>query len=247
MGWQHLGAAAVDRRAARDLQHAIDGKGRQSGFVVDENEAVPPVERRRGGGPVRFSCLPVDGDDAVHGVHHRLLVGLLDPGGIRETVNAVVGPGRGDRFVLASWIPRHGTTPALHVELYSRGGNGLKDNMPSNSAKSLRSDSREKVPERRIAMVAFPGVTLLDLSGPAQVFAELQEIELPSAGYALSYLSSVGGLLPTDVGIMIDTAPIASVRPDQVDTLIVPGGPGIWALRQDACLMTWITRTLPNA
>ena len=73
-------------------------------------------------------------------------------------------------------------------------------------------------------MVAFPGVTLLDLSGPAQVFAELQEIELPAAGYALTYLSSAGGLVPTDVGIMIDTAPIASLPPDQVDTLIVPGG-----------------------
>ncbi len=96
-------------------------------------------------------------------------------------------------------------------------------------------------------MVAFPGVTLLDMSGPAQVFAELQEIELPAAGYALSYLSRAGGLVPTDVGIMIDTAPIASVSPDQVDTLVVPGGPGIWDLRQDAALMNWISRTLPKA
>jgi len=47
-------------------------------------------------------------------------------------------------------------------------------------------------------------VTLLDISGPAQVFAELQEIELPSATYSLSYLSTSGGLVPTDVGMMID-------------------------------------------
>src|SRR6266568_8437851 len=247
MGWQHFGAAAVDGRAARDLQHAIDRKGRQSRAVTDENEAVLLVERRRGGGPVRFSCLPVNGDDAVHGVHHRLLVDLLDPGGVRETVNAVVGPGRGDRFVLASWIPRHGATPALHVELYSRVGNGLKDNMPSNSAKSLRPDPREKVSARRIAMVAFPGVTLLDLSGPAQVFAELQEIELPSATYSLSYLSTAGGLVPTDVGMMIDTVPISSVRPNQIDTLVIPGGPGIWELRQDGILMDWISQVLPKA
>ena len=50
------------------------------------------------------------------------------------------------------------------------------------------------------------------LLGPAQVFAELQEIELPSATYSLSYLSTSGGLVPTDVGMMIDTAPISSVR-----------------------------------
>ena len=48
----------------------------------------------------------------------------------------------------------------------------------------------QKVPEKRVlAVVAFPGVTLLDISGPAQVFAELSEIELPSQSYALTYVS----------------------------------------------------------
>jgi transcriptional regulator GlxA family with amidase domain len=119
--------------------------------------------------------------------------------------------------------------------------------MPSKSAKTRRPELREKLPDRRVAIVAFPGVTLLDISGPAQVFAELHEIELPAAGYALSYLSTSGGLVPTDVGMMIDTAPIGSIKPQQVDTLIIPGGPGIWALRQDDVLMKWITQALPKA
>ena len=119
--------------------------------------------------------------------------------------------------------------------------------MPSKSAKSQRPELREKLPGRRIAIIAFPGVTLLDISGPAQVFAELQEIELPAAGYALSYLSTSGGLVTTDVGMMVDTAPIASIKPQQVDTLIIPGGPGIWALRQDDVLMKWIMQALPKA
>ena len=84
--------------------------------------------------------------------------------------------------------------------------------MPSKSAKSRQPGSREKATARRIAIVTFPGVTLLDISGPAQVFAELQVIEPPSAGYSLSYLSTSGGLVPTDVGMMIDTAPISGVR-----------------------------------
>ena len=71
--------------------------------------------------------------------------------------------------------------------------------MPSKSAKSRRADLREKTSAKRIAIVAFPGVTLLDISGPAQVFAELQEIELSSASYSLSYLSTSGGLVQTDV------------------------------------------------
>ena len=119
--------------------------------------------------------------------------------------------------------------------------------MPSKSAKSRRADLREKTSAKRIAIVAFPGVTLLDISGPAQVFAELQGIEVPSTSYSLSYLSTSGGLVPTDVGMMVDTAPISSVRPHQVDTLVIPGGPGIWELRQDSVLMDWICQVLPKA
>jgi transcriptional regulator GlxA family with amidase domain len=47
--------------------------------------------------------------------------------------------------------------------------------------------------------------------------------------------------------MMIDTAPISSVRPNQVDTLVIPGGPGIWELRQDGILMDWISQVLPKA
>ncbi len=112
--------------------------------------------------------------------------------------------------------------------------------MPSKSAKPRRVNLSEQPSIRRIPIVAFPGVTLLDISGPAQVFAELAAIELPAPGYSLSYLSTSGGLVLTDVGMMIDTAPIDSVRPDQVDTLVIPGGPGVWELRQDAELMHWI-------
>jgi transcriptional regulator GlxA family with amidase domain len=119
--------------------------------------------------------------------------------------------------------------------------------MPSKSAKPHRINPGEQASTRRIAIVTFPGVTLLDISGPAQVFAELEAIELPAPGYSLSYLSTSGGLVPTDVGIMIDTAPIASIRTDQVDTLVIPGGPGIWEMRKDAALMKWISQALPKA
>src|ERR1700730_17910755 len=114
-----------------------------------------------------------------------------------------------------SWLPGFRNMAAFQLskaELYRRVGNGLKDNMPSNSAKSRRPDLREKSSARRIAIVAFPGVTLLDISGPAQVFAELQEIELSSASYSLSYLSTSGGLVPTGVGVMADTTPRAGIR-----------------------------------
>jgi transcriptional regulator GlxA family with amidase domain len=119
--------------------------------------------------------------------------------------------------------------------------------MPSKSAKPRHVDLSERASTRRIAIVAFPGVTMLDISGPAQVFAELEAIELPAPGYSLSYLSTSGGLVPTDVGMMIDTVPIGSLPPHQVDTLLIPGGPGIWEMRKDAALMKWISQALPKA
>ena len=119
--------------------------------------------------------------------------------------------------------------------------------MPSKSAKLRRVNLGEQARPRRVAIIAFPGVTLLDISGPAQVFAELEAIELPAPGYSLSYLSTSGGLVPTDVRMMIDTLPISSVRPNQVDTLVIPGGPGIWEMRKDAALMKWIAQALPKA
>ena len=119
--------------------------------------------------------------------------------------------------------------------------------MPSKTAKPPRPEPRDRKATRRIAIVAFPGVTLLDISGPAQVFAELEAIELPGPDYSLSYLSTSGGLVPTDVGMMIDTAPITSIAPAEVDTLVIPGGPGIWKIRNDAALMDWIAQALPEA
>ena len=50
--------------------------------------------------------------------------------------------------------------------------------MPSNSARSRHMPLHDEVATRRIAIIVFPGVTLLDISGPAQVFAELKEMLL---------------------------------------------------------------------
>ena len=138
-------------------------------------------------------------------------------------------------------------TPLSRVIYTGAASNGLKDNMPSKSAKPRRPDLREKASARRVAIVAFPGVTLLDISGPAQVFAELQEIELPSASYSLSYLSTSGGLVPTDVGMMIDTAPIeASGRTRSIRSSF-RAARASGSCGRTPVLMKWIVETLPKA
>ena len=96
---------------------------------------------------MRLGCLPVDGDDAVHRVHQRLLVGCRRRlRGIGKAVDRVIGPGRGDGLVLAAQISRHGRHSSVPASSYTgASANGLKDNMPSKSAKARRPELRRKV------------------------------------------------------------------------------------------------------
>src|SRR5882757_6883274 len=98
---------------------------------------------------MRLGRFPVDGDDAVHGVHQRLLVGDRKARCIRKTIDSVVRPGRFDRLILAAQISWHCRTPVTQPELYRRASNGLKDNMPSKSAKARRPGPREAASMRR--------------------------------------------------------------------------------------------------
>lgn len=72
----------------------------------------------------------------------------------------------------------------------------------------------------RVAFLVFDGVKMLDVAGPAEVFAEANRL---GANYSLRYVSSAGAAVTTSIGLPL------SVNGDidqlaGVDTLIVPGG-----------------------
>ena len=194
---------------------------------------------------MRLGRLPIDGDDAVHRVHQRLLVGSSDAGCIRKAVDRVASPGRVDRPILAAQISQHGRTPAVHRELYRRASNGLKDNMPSKSAKSRRVRSARASVDAAHRHRRLSG---RDAAGHLRVRRRCSRNWRRSScrrrAIRCPICPASGGLVPTDVGMMIDTAPIQSVRPHQVDTLVIPGGPGIWEIRKDAALMKWISQAV---
>ncbi|KAB2902963.1 MAG: helix-turn-helix domain-containing protein [Burkholderiaceae bacterium] len=84
-------------------------------------------------------------------------------------------------------------------------------------------DPARAVPARRVALVVFDGVEILDVAGPASVFAKANE-QVPGT-YALRVLAAGEGMVATSAGLAIaphgrwtqgDSGP--------VDTLIVAGG-----------------------
>jgi transcriptional regulator GlxA family with amidase domain len=104
---------------------------------------------------------------------------------------------------------------------------------------------------RRIAIVIYPGVQSLDVTGPLEVFAGAQSLLETSArsdlGYELCTLSRDGQPLRTSSGLTITPDFSLSNAPVQIDTLIVAGGSGHGEACGDQTLIDWIARAAGTA
>ena len=90
---------------------------------------------------------------------------------------------------------------------------------------------------RRIVILAYPGVQTLDVIGPAEVFRTATE--LAGDGYEVELVAPERGPLPTSsVSICADRA-LADCR-GPIDTLLVAGGTGSRAAREDDELIGWL-------
>jgi cyclohexyl-isocyanide hydratase len=90
-----------------------------------------------------------------------------------------------------------------------------------------------------IAFLLFPGVTQLDLTGPAQVLSRLGNVRLDLVAKTLEPVS-------TDAGFaLLPTATFADVR--KADILCVPGGFGTVAAMQDGETMAWVRQVAEGA
>ena len=94
-------------------------------------------------------------------------------------------------------------------------------------------------PRRRIVVLTVADAQLLDVAGPAQVFATADEMGSPAGGYSLTVVSPTGGVVATSSGIAIATAPPAAAR-GPIDTLVIAGGPGARAAVADRALIARI-------
>ncbi|MDA3630877.1 GlxA family transcriptional regulator [Saccharopolyspora sp. WRP15-2] len=103
----------------------------------------------------------------------------------------------------------------------------------------------------RVVLAAFPDVDLLDVTGPAEVFALANRETAGRAGYQVRIAGPVAGEVRTSAGVrLVADVGFADVG-DDVDTLLVPGavdmtddGP---IARVDDDVVAWVRETAPHA
>ena len=98
----------------------------------------------------------------------------------------------------------------------------------------------------RVAILAFPGVNLLDVAGPSEVFTCFPEargdLQAPSA-YRIELISSTRELnVRTSGGVVLAADRHVSELGGEIDTLIIPGGVGAWEAAKDEGLLEEIRR-----
>src|SRR5262245_60183827 len=101
----------------------------------------------------------------------------------------------------------------------------------------------------RVAILAYEGVSLLDLSGP------LEALHIASAfpshlGTSVVYECSVhsvrGGPVTTADGVGLMTEPVSALDERAIDTLIVPGACIVDDVCRDSGLIEWVRRRAPE-
>lgn len=101
-------------------------------------------------------------------------------------------------------------------------------------------------PCRRVEILAFPQVQLLDVAGPLQVFATANERLGRQPPYAPRVIAPAGPPLAASAGLHLVAEPLPEMD-SPVDTLIVAGGPGVTAACADPALVAWVAARADRA
>jgi len=101
---------------------------------------------------------------------------------------------------------------------------------------------------RRIVLLAYQDMNLLDLSGPMQAFASAARRHSASGPplYELIVASAEGGLVASSAGLACMTVPIASLESSAIDTLLVAGGCAGDTYFASPVLVNWIRQRAPG-
>lgn len=107
--------------------------------------------------------------------------------------------------------------------------------------------AKAKSPIRTIAIVAVPGVQLLDVSGPLDVFAEAN-VQAGREAYRLRLIASVRGDIRSSSGArLVADGVIGDASGEPIDTLLVAGSPNAAEVRPPPAVIDWLRRTAPAA
>ncbi|WP_137924176.1 GlxA family transcriptional regulator [Cupriavidus sp. 2SB] len=92
----------------------------------------------------------------------------------------------------------------------------------------------------KIGMVVFPGFQLLDIAGPRDAFAEVAVLSDGAQQYEMLTVGTTRGSVMSSSGLTVmPDRTIFDQCPD-FDTVIVPGGLGIFQVYDDPALSNWL-------
>jgi transcriptional regulator GlxA family with amidase domain len=99
-----------------------------------------------------------------------------------------------------------------------------------------------------VVLLAFDGVQILDVTGPAAVFAAANDAA-SAPFYRIHILSARGGPVTSNSGVAVLTEPLAALDPLAVDTLLAAGGSedGLRTTARDAAVRAWTVRACTRA
>ncbi|MEI2415658.1 GlxA family transcriptional regulator [Orrella sp. JC864] len=104
-----------------------------------------------------------------------------------------------------------------------------------------------KTQAKTIVMVAVPGVQLLDISGPLDVFAEAN-MQAGYEAYRLLVAATGPGAIRTSSGVrLMPDLRIGRDVDEPVDTFLVAGRPNAADIQVEAALTDWLRRRAPSA
>jgi transcriptional regulator GlxA family with amidase domain len=94
----------------------------------------------------------------------------------------------------------------------------------------------------RIAILVFPRFQLLDVAGPADVFAEAsRQLGQPQA-YQVQLIGAADRMLRSSAGVRVAMDTTVATQRGAIDTLLVAGSPAIEDMAGDAQLHAWLQR-----
>ncbi|ENZ9095884.1 MULTISPECIES: GlxA family transcriptional regulator [Enterobacteriaceae] len=98
----------------------------------------------------------------------------------------------------------------------------------------------------RITFLAFPRVQLLDVVGPADVFAEAARQLANPAAYRVEVIGTCKGMLKGSNGLKIGIDKTFETYKGKIDTLLVAGSPHIDEIALDPALQDWLRRQVKS-
>jgi transcriptional regulator GlxA family with amidase domain len=100
-------------------------------------------------------------------------------------------------------------------------------------------------PPRTIAILAAPGIQLLDVSGPLDVFAEANG-QAGREVYRLRVIATESGDIRASSGArLVPDSVVGQMRSEPIDTLLIAGSPNAAQVRLNDSAVAWLRRVAP--